>query len=510
MLERDREIRYIWNPLMKPGFVFARSLLSVLLFAQVAAGQVADSTRRSPSGSVRGVVNDSIGGGQLVAAIVQLADARNAAAFSTTTVTDSLGRFLFDRVPSGLYTLGFFHPLLDSLGVAAPLREVSIDDGQSVRADLAVPSARRLRAAICGGRSRPDSGAVILGVVRQAHDRLPAESVTVTAQWLEITLGPNGFVRRVAQIGVVTAADGWFALCDAPKGGAAVLRASRGADSTDLLEVRVPTAGLLRRELYIGSAVTAFSDDSAALLRRHMRGGDGRLGGTVVRAVSGEPIAGARVSIPDGPQTRSNEAGEWILMNVPSGTRMLEIRAVGYYPERRVVDVLADAPPIRAALSTFLAVLDTVRVTAARLIDPRYTGFQDRRRSAMGRYLTAVDIARRQPRTVSELLRRIPDIRLDRFGTYIDTTAVDTSGTGSNPIGSTTDTRILMRALYKDWCFPTFFIDGHQVNTLTAEEIDAWLRPEELAGIEVYTDANVPPQFHLALSGCGSILIWRK
>jgi hypothetical protein len=67
-----------------------------------------------------------------------------------------------------------------------------------------------------------------------------------------------------------------------------------------------------------------------------------------------------------------------------------------------------------------------------------------------------------------------------------------------------------VRAAVKDWCFPTFFIDGHQVNSLTAEEIDSWVRPEELAGIEVYTDATVPPQFRLALSGCGSILLWRK
>src|SRR5207244_5019951 len=121
-------------------------------------------------------------------------------------------------VPRGRYTLGFFHPLLDSLGIAAPVREVSIDDGQAVLADLAVPSAQRLRAAICGGgaRSQLDSGAVILGIVRQTHDPLPAESVTVTAQWLEITLGSNGFARRVAQIAMVTSADGWFALWDAP------------------------------------------------------------------------------------------------------------------------------------------------------------------------------------------------------------------------------------------------------------------------------------------------------
>src|SRR5205807_5933516 len=130
-------------------------------------------------------------------------------------------------------------------------------------------------------------------------------------------------------------------------GGAAVLRASLGLDSTDLLQVSVPAAGLLRRELYIGSAIAILGSDSAAGTRTHARGGNGRIGGTIVRALSGQPIADAQVSIPDGPETRSNDSGEFVLTNVPTGTRMLEIRAVGFYPEHRAVDVLADAPPIR-------------------------------------------------------------------------------------------------------------------------------------------------------------------
>ncbi len=44
---------------------------------------------------------------------------------------------------------------------------------------------------------------------------------------------------------------------------------------------------------------------------------------------------------------------------------------------------------------------------------------------------------------------------------------------------------------------------------LTADDIDSWVRPQEIAAIEVYTDV-VPPQFQQILLGCGAIAIWTK
>ena len=115
---------------------------------------------------------------------------------------------------------------------------------------------------------------------------------------------------------------------------------------------------------------------------RRVRVGDGRLTGRVVRIADGRPLAGARVGIVNGPQTTANELGEWTLLNAPAGTRMLDVRGVGYYPESRPVDVVAGAAPVRSALFTLSAMLDTVKVSASRLrFDPDQSGFEDRRRS---------------------------------------------------------------------------------------------------------------------------------
>ena len=63
---------------------------------------------------------------------------------------------------------------------------------------------------------------------------------------------------------------------------------------------------------------------------------------------------------------------------------MLEVRSVGYYPERRPVNVFAGAAPVHITLSTLKAVLDTVLVMGTRNRDRRRSGFDDRRRTGFG------------------------------------------------------------------------------------------------------------------------------
>jgi hypothetical protein len=101
----------------------------------------------------------------LAGAIVQLVSADGTPRFGRSAISDSLGRFTVVDVPSGRYMIGFFHPMLDSLGLEPILREIEVVDEQPVRADLAIPSPARLRDAICGPRSAQNSGAVVAGVV---------------------------------------------------------------------------------------------------------------------------------------------------------------------------------------------------------------------------------------------------------------------------------------------------------------------------------------------------------
>jgi hypothetical protein len=209
----------------------------------------------------------------------------------------------------------------------------------------------------------------------------------------------------------------------------------------------------------------------------------------VVSAVGAQPLAGAQVGVPGGPQTRADERGEWTLAGLPAGTRMLEVRAVGFYPERRPVDVVEGAAPVRVQLATLKAVLDAVKVTA-RYNEAR-AGFAERRRGGAGRDMTADDVMKHAPVWTSDLFRRMPGLRV-------------------------VDGAVKMRGPFGD-CSPALYLDGHYFDTVEAFGLDGFVAPQRIAGIEVYTDASAPAQFR-RLPGaageeaapCGSIVIWTK
>lgn len=486
-------------------------LHALVLSAVTAAGVTAQTPvapRREPLASVSGIVRDSIAARVLTGAVVQLVAAEGTGDFAQSATSDSLGRFSVADVPDGRYTIGFFHPMLDSLGLEPPTREITVSAHKSVRADLAIPAASRLRAAICGAREAnanvTDSGAVIVGFVRDGRDRSAVGKATVVAQWTEMSFTASGISRHTPRLLANSVSSGWYALCDVPGGGLLTLVASRGADSTGYLEIEMPRSGFLRRDLYIGPptvlsgvARTTPRDtagaDTAAVAARRVRSGDGRLAGRVVRAAGGAPIAGAVVTVTEGPQARANDRGDFMVMSAPIGTRMVEVRAVGYSPERVVADVVTGAGALRVDLLTLQAVLDTVRVRAQRSFDRHNSGFEQRRRTmGMGRFLGVDDIARRMPVVTSDLFKTVPGMR------------VYPSADGGNTV--------LLRGAFGDACAPIIYLDGAYMGELAGDEIDNAVKPSAIAAIEVYPGGTEPPQFNrgMAGSGCGSVVIWTK
>lgn len=464
---------------MSATYSMRLSVLGVFLVARLAAAQ-------SPGATVSGIVRDSLARRPLAGATVQLVGADPLVPFARAAVSDSLGAYAVGNVPDGRYTLGFLHPMLDSLGLEPTLRGVRVEGGQSVRADLAIPSATRLRVAICGTVSVPD--AVVVGIVRDAGTGAPIAGASVTGEWNEISFTPDGLVRRIPRLSATTGDNGWFFLCNVPRAGTIALVAAYGADSTDQVEVKIPDEGYARRELHIGAARAGVSSDANTALAargRPQRIGDGRLSGTVVSTADWQPLANAEVGIVNGPRTRANQLGEWSLTGIPTGTRVLEVRAVGYYPERRAVDVVADAPIVRVALATMKSVLDTVKVTATLRNGLERSGFAERRRSGVGHYLTAGDVAKRAPIVTTDLLRNMSGVKYN-----------------------TADEGILVRGAVSDWCTPEFYLDGRPLRGVLYDEIDSWVHPDEIAGIEFYTGISTPIQYQTGLTGCGSIVIW--
>jgi hypothetical protein len=133
---------------------------------------------------------------------------------------------------------------------------------------------------------------------------------------------------------------------------------------------------------------------------------------------------------------------------------------------------------------TLRSVLDTITVRAVRLADMR--SFEGRRRAGPGRFVGPEDIARLPGKELSEILQRQPGMRVER------------QADGSMKIFIRGETE----------CEAELYIDGHYV--FNARDLDAWVRPERVVGIEMYSATMAPPQYQRPLSGCGSVVIWTR
>jgi len=179
---------------------------------------------------------------------------------------------------------------------------------------------------------------------------------------------------------------------------------------------------------------------------------------------------------------------------------MIEVRALGYAPARRRVDIIDGAPKVRVALSTMQSILDTVRVVATRMNNRDGDGFDRRRKTGIGHFITSADMARWKPVSTSEIFHRVPGATLDYDTTGVDKHLLIRGGTGK--------------------CAPALFInglpmtsrtaDGGDAISITADDLDTWIRPADVIGIEVYTGDTAPVEFQQSMSGCGSVLIWTR
>ena len=102
----------------------------------------------------------------------------------------------------------------------------------------------------------------------------------------------------------------------------------------------------------------------------------------------------------------------------------------------------------------------------------------------------------------------VPGIRIDR--SVVEGMVVYDSTGAAIPQTSTSDNRILLRASADDWCYPAIYVNGNYMRDLDADDLDAWVRPTDILGIEVYAGISAPVQFQQGMTGCGSILIWTR
>lgn len=268
---------------------------------------------------VRGTVFDSIAGRPMAGALVQLARADSGRAEQFSASTDSSGAFIIRAVPAGRYLAGFYHPLLDSLGLELPDRV--IDVGANARVSLGTPSPATMIRAFCGDSADVANHTLLFGHVHDARTESAVENASVTVTWAGAEQTEAG-LAIIDRMGSTTSRrSGLFALCGVPADVPLSVRIARAADST-VVAVRVPRNGVLHVALLTGST-----------------GATGRIVGHVLDKAK-RPVIAAHVSAGDRDAT-VNDAGAFTLDNVPTGSQSVDVRAIGYAQASSLVNVAA-------------------------------------------------------------------------------------------------------------------------------------------------------------------------
>ena len=181
----------------------------------------------------------------------------------------------------------------------------------------------------------------------------------------------------------------------------------------------------------------------------------------------------------------SDETGRFVLRDIPAGEHVLVVHYLGYVDTTLVALTPHVLNQIEIAINLRIVPVPDLLVQVAALQAPsKLTGFYRRRDAGNGHFITRHDILERNPRWTSDMLRRVPGVRLGRTN----------SGTP------------LIRIRGRN-CPITYFVDGILA---PAFNIDNAV-PEAVAGIEVYKGAaTVPARFRGSRTPCAVIVLWTR
>lgn len=398
-----------------------------------------------------------------------------------TAITDKKGKFRIDSIPVGDYRIAVFHPLLDTLGLSIgtdPLRM----GADSVREVIfGTPSAQSMVLRACPASKRKFGPVAVMGRVVDPDTEIPLQGVRVSILWTKMDIGKDVGVKRIPQVREgVTDEGGNYVICGIQSEVAATIQAERGTSKT--AEVPVQFA----EQQVLGFATLHLIDvpleDSAPTV------GDAVLSGRVLNK-EGAPIEGATVSVQGAPksQVKTSGDGSFKISNLPSGTRAIYVRAIGFSPRQRAINLSAATPvSVEVTLEDQPPSLAAVEVEGVYDEALKKNGFTDRKRMGMGRFLGPKDLERRNVQSLSGLFQTLPGFRVEQ-------------SFGGNSIKSTRGS---------GGCV-TYWIDGIQFRENSPGELDNQIMPEQLMAIETYSPVSAPSEYKSAgQTDCSVIIIW--
>ena len=454
-----------------------RSFLLPVALAFIAGASAVTAQQPAPGGTTAvavGVVFDSLRGRPMAGALIRVDSSQLVA------MADDEGRFRIEGIAPGGHVLSVEHPLLDTIGVALRSPMYAFMAGGTVGVELAIPGQETFVQYVCTAAWRNRGPAVMMGRVRDPDSGVPVAGARVSLVWYEVEV--TNAVRRAprvrdAQVGP----DGTYRICGLPAQLDGKVQVLRGGQTSGEIPINFGSDIVYLRSMSLAAQTVARADSTGAPVL-----GTARVTGRVIDN-AGKPLANARVQLEGSTRVATTRAnGDFSLDSLPAGTQSIAVRLLGYAPVEQAVDLVSSRPStVTIKMTEFVPVLEAVRVSAARERGLESVGFNRRRRTGQGHYMDEEDINENSS-YFSDVLRAAPGLRIVPSG--MNRQVVTAS---RNPNGC-----VLV------------WVDGTMWQSLEPGDIDDYLRPSELAAIEVYSPSTTPAEFQAKGGSCTTIVAW--
>jgi len=225
----------------------------------------------------------------------------------------------------------------------------------------------------------------------------------------------------------------------------------------------------------------------------HAAGAQRRTGAITGRLVDHEshaPIRGARITLLGTlRRVAADSEGRFARDSLSAGDYVLQVRASGYVGGSWVVQLAeGEVHTDVFELAPLPVLLDPVAVERRpSFAEERRRDFERRRAAGRGYFLTEEQIAQAGPRTLGDLFRNVPGVRMQCRG----------SAAGCS---------IRMTRAPRE-CRPDFVVDGFSATNATSLDMPTI----GIIGIEIYRTLSETPLDFLRINNqCGTIVIWTR
>jgi len=209
-----------------------------------------------------------------------------------------------------------------------------------------------------------------------------------------------------------------------------------------------------------------------------------------VRDTAGAPVSLARLTLSN-VLAISDSTGRFFLAGLPTGQGKLLVRRLGFEPLDLSLSLFAGrADSLTVVLTLLPQDLPGVTTRADALAAVQLASFYRHRQAGVGHFLDRGEIESKHVQRLSDIMRRIPGMRLSS----------DRAGRASLRSGRSTGGRD---------CPPDMWIDGVRAPGLGIDDIPLG----DVEAIEIYGGpAGVPPEMNSRLGnpGCGVVVIWTR